>query len=96
MIHSEYISRKANTQKYSSYKPRQSRGAKGFKEIFLKVINKYRATVIEKKVCLQKRICHRLAPSKDFTIMPPKLRHNAPKIIKTVPGTLLNSVNLSL
>ena len=64
--------------------------------IFLNLINKYRATIIEKKVCLQKRICHKLAPSKDFTIMPPKLKHSAPSRIKTVPGILFNSVNLSL
>ena len=52
--------------------------------------------MIEKNNCLQKRICHKLAPSKDFTITPPKLRHNAPSKTKTVPGTLFNSVNLSL
>ena len=69
---------------------------KRLKEVFLNVINKYRATIIEKKVCLQKRICHKFAPSKDFTIIPPKLRHNAPNRTKTVPGILLNSVNLSL
>jgi len=66
------------------------------KKFFLNVINKYRATVIEKKVCLQKRICHKLAPSKDFTMMPPKLKHSAPSRIKIVPGILFNSVNLSL
>ena len=52
--------------------------------------------MIEKKVCLQKRICHKLAPSKDFTIIPPKLKHSAPSRIKTVPGILFNNVNLSL
>ena len=52
--------------------------------------------MIEKKVCLQKRICHKFAPSKDFTIIPPKLRHNAPNRTKTVPGILFNIVNLSL
>jgi len=69
---------------------------KDLKKFFLNVINKYRATIIEKKVCLQKRICHKLAPSKDFTIMPPKLKHSAPSKTKTVPGILFNSVNLSL
>ena len=52
--------------------------------------------MIEKKVCLQKRICHKLALSKDFTIMPPKLKHSAPSKTKTVPGILFNNVNLSL
>ena len=69
---------------------------KDLKKFFLNVINKYKATIIEKKVCLQKRICHRLAPSKDFTIIPPKLKHSAPSKTKTVPGTLFNIVNLSL
>ena len=69
---------------------------KDLKKFFLNVINKYRATIIEKKVCLQKRICHKFAPSKDFTIIPPKLRHNAPNRTKTVPGILFNSVYLSL
>ena len=45
--------------------------------------------MIEKKVCLQKRICHKLAPSKDFTIMPPKLKHSAPSRTKTVPGIFI-------
>ena len=69
---------------------------KDLKKFFLKTISKYRATIIEKNACLQKRICHRLAPSKDFTIMPPKLRHNAPIRTKTGPGILFNNVNLSL
>ena len=69
---------------------------KRLKEFFLNVTNRYRATIIEKKVCLQKRICHKLAPSKDFTIMPPKLKHSAPSKTKIVPGTLFNIVNLSL
>ena len=69
---------------------------KDLKNFFLNVINKYNATMIEKKNCLQKRICHRLAPSKDLTIIPPKLKHIAPSRTKTVPGILFNSVNLSL
>ena len=59
-------------------------------------MNKYRATINTKKNCLQKRICHRLAPSKDFTIIPPKLRKTAPKNTKIKPGTLFKNVNLSL
>ena len=50
----------------------------------------------EKKFVSKKRICHKLAPSKDFTIMPPKLKHSAPSRTKTVPGILFNSVNLFL
>ena len=52
--------------------------------------------MIEKNICLQKRICHRLAPSKDLTINPPKLKHIAPRITRIVPGILFNNVNLSL
>ena len=69
---------------------------KDLKKFPLNAINKYKATIIEKKVCRQKRICHKLAPSKDFTIIPPKLKHNAPNRIKTEPGILFNIVNLSL
>ena len=52
--------------------------------------------MIEKKICLQKRICHKLAPSNDFTIIPPKLKHNAPRKIRSEPGILFNNVNLAL
>ena len=69
---------------------------KDLKKFFLNTIIKYKATIIEKKVCLQKRICHKLAPSKDLTIIPPKLKHSAPSKTKIVPGILFNSVNLSL
>ena len=48
-----------------------------------------------KKNCLQKRICHKLAASNDFTIKPPKLRHKAPKKIKIGPGILFKNVNIS-
>ena len=58
--------------------------------------SKYRATIIVKKNCLQKRICHKLAPSNDFTIIPPKLKHTAPKITKIEPGIFFKKVNLSL
>ena len=53
-------------------------------------------TIIEKKNCLQKRICHKLAPSNDLTIIPPKLKHTAPIITKIEPGILFKKVNLSL
>ena len=41
-----------------------------------------------KNNCLQNSICHRVAPSKDLTIKPPKLNKNAPRItpyINTIP-----------
>tara|TARA_B100001123_G_scaffold200158_1_gene227413 strand:- start:6 stop:419 length:414 start_codon:yes stop_codon:yes gene_type:complete len=76
--------------------PGSPEALKDLKKFFLNVINKYKATIIEKKICLQKRICHKLAPSKDFTITPPKLKHIAPSKTKAVPGILFNSVNLSL
>ena len=41
-----------------------------------------------KKRDLQKSICHNVAPSKDFTIIPPKLRLHAPKNTKKGPGIL--------
>ena len=44
--------------------------------------------MIAKKVCLQKRICHRLALSKDLTIKPPKLKQKAPKKTSNGPGIL--------
>ena len=66
---------------------------KDLKKFFLNLINKYRATIIEKKICLQKRICHKLAPSNDFTIIPPKLKQTAPKITKIDPGIFFNKVN---
>ena len=36
----------------------------------------------QKKKDLQKRICHKVAPSNDFTIKPPKLSVTAPKNTK--------------
>ena len=36
----------------------------------------------------QNKICHKFAPSKDFTISPPKLRLKAPKKISKGPGNL--------
>jgi len=51
--------------------------------------NKYTTTVIEKKNCLQKRICQRFAPSKDLTIIPPKLSVIAPKKTSRDPGSLV-------
>ena len=43
-------------------------------------------TVIIKKTCLQNSICHKVDPSNDFTIKPPKLRQNAPRKINNGPG----------
>ena len=42
-----------------------------------------------KKRDLQNRICHNVAPSKDFTIIPPKLKLVAPKKTKSGPGNLI-------
>ena len=42
-----------------------------------------------KKTDLQNRICHRVEPSKDLTINPPKLRLKAPKKIKSGPGNFV-------
>ena len=42
-----------------------------------------------KKRDLQKSICHNVAPSKDFTIIPPKLKLRAPKKINKGPGKFL-------
>ena len=50
--------------------------------------------MMAKKVCLQKRICHKLAPSNDFTIEPPKLKHTAPKKTRRGPGILFKKVTL--
>ena len=46
-------------------------------------------TVREKKTDRQNKICHNVAPSKDFTINPPKLKLKAPKKIKRGPGKFL-------
>ena len=51
---------------------------------------------MEKKNCLQNRICHKLAPSNDFTIGPPKLKHTAPKKTKIGPGIFFNRFILSI
>ena len=39
-----------------------------------------------KKNCLQNSICHKVAPSNDLTIKPPKLKQNAPKKTNKGPG----------
>ena len=44
---------------------------------------------IEKNKDLQNKICHKVAPSKDLTINPPKLKLKAPKKISNGPGKLL-------
>ena len=53
------------------------------------MISKYIATIIVKKVCRQKRICHKLVLSKDLTIKPPKLKQKAPKKTSNGPGAFL-------
>ena len=45
-------------------------------------------TVREKNKDLQNNICHYVAPSKDFTKSPPKLKLRAPKNISNGPGKL--------
>ena len=45
--------------------------------------------VREKNKDLQNKICHKVAPSKDLTINPPKLRLKAPKKIKNGPGNFV-------
>ena len=45
--------------------------------------------VREKNKDLQNKICQRVAPKKDLTINPPKLRLNAPKKINNGPGNLV-------
>ena len=45
-------------------------------------------TVREKNKDLQNKICHKVAPSKDLTINPPKLKLRAPKNISNGPGKL--------
>ena len=44
---------------------------------------------IIKKNDLQNNICHSVAPSKDFTINPPKLKLQAPKKTSIGPGKFL-------
>ena len=45
-------------------------------------------TVREKNKDLQNNICHNVAPSKDLTISPPKLKLRAPKKMSNGPGKL--------
>ena len=45
--------------------------------------------VREKNKDLQNKICHKVAPSKDLTINPPKLRLKAPKKINNGPGNFV-------
>ena len=49
-------------------------------------------TVKEKNKDLQNKIFHNVAPSKDFTINPQKLKLNAPKKINNGPGKFLIKV----
>ena len=53
-----------------------------------------RIETIEKKIDLQNNICQRVAPSKDFTIKPPKLRKNAPRKTRIGPGIFKNKLIL--
>ena len=46
-------------------------------------------TTVEKKIDRQNNICQSVAPSKDLTIKPPKLRQKAPRNIKIGPGILI-------
>ena len=46
-------------------------------------------TVNEKNKDLQNNICHKVAPSKDFTINPPKLKLQAPRNTNKGPGSLV-------
>ena len=51
-------------------------------------------TTIEKKTDLQNNICQSVAPSKDLTIKPPKLKQHAPK--KTNIGPDILKINFIL
>ena len=53
---------------------------------FLYVNKRKKMTITIKKTDLQNNICHRVEPSKDLTINPPKLRLTAPKKTKSGPG----------
>ncbi len=46
-------------------------------------------TVREKNKDLQNNICHKVAPSKDFTINPPVLRLHAPRNTNKGPGSFV-------
>ena len=46
-------------------------------------------TVNEKNKDLQNNICHKVAPSKDFTSNPPKLKLQAPRNINKGPGSFV-------
>jgi len=53
------------------------------------VITKNNKIVNEKNNDRQNNICHRVAPSNDFTIKPPKLKQHAPIKTSIGPGILL-------
>ena len=46
-------------------------------------------TVNEKNKDLQNNICHKVAPSKDFTINPPILKLHAPRNTNNGPGNFV-------
>ena len=58
------------------------------KKFFLYVNIKKIVTTKIKNRDLQNNICHKFAPSKDFTISPPKLRLIAPRKTNNGPGKL--------
>ena len=58
------------------------------KKFFLYVNIKNIVTTKIKNRDLQNNICHKFAPSKDFTISPPKLRLKAPRKTNNGPGKL--------
>ena len=51
------------------------------------MIKKHLTTII-KKNDLQNNICHKVDPSNDLTIIPPKLKLQAPKKTNKGPGIL--------
>ena len=59
------------------------------KIFFLQLIIKKAKTVREKNKDLQNKICHKVEPSKDLTISPPKLKLQAPKNINKGPGNFV-------
>ena len=58
---------------------------KSFFELNCKGFKKILTTNI-KKIDLQNNICHKVEPSNDLTINPPKLRQQAPRKTKSGPG----------
>jgi len=78
--------KKPNERIIPPKKPGKPDFIKALKKFFLYVTTKKIDTTRIKNNDLQKRICQRVAPSKDFTISPPKLRLHAPKKTNKGPG----------